>query len=50
MPRAVRYVEVFGRELRVTNLDKVLFPAADGEQPVTKREFIRYSAPDGPRP
>ena len=36
--------EVFGRELRLTNLDKVLFPAADGQPPVTKREFVRYAA------
>jgi bifunctional non-homologous end joining protein LigD len=36
--------EVFGRKLRLTNLDKVLFPARPGEEPVTKREFIRYSA------
>ena len=36
--------EVFGRRLRLTNLDKVLFPPADGQPPVTKREFIRYSA------
>jgi bifunctional non-homologous end joining protein LigD len=36
--------EVFGRRLRVTNLDKVLFPARAGEAPVTKREFIRYAA------
>jgi bifunctional non-homologous end joining protein LigD len=36
--------EAFGRQLRLTNLDKVLFPAADGQPPVTKREFIRYSA------
>jgi bifunctional non-homologous end joining protein LigD len=35
---------VFDRELRVTNLDKVLFPARPGEQPVTKRAFIRYAA------
>ena len=35
---------VFGRQLRLTNLDKVLFPAADGQPPVTKREFIRYAA------
>jgi bifunctional non-homologous end joining protein LigD len=33
-----------GRELRLTNLDKVLFPARDGERPVTKREFVRYHA------
>jgi len=36
--------EVFGRRLRLTHLDKVLFPAADGQPPVTKREFIRYAA------
>ncbi len=35
---------VFGRELRLTNLDKDLFPARAGEPPVTKRELIRYSA------
>ena len=36
--------EVYGRKLRLTNLDKVLFPARPGEAPVTKREFIRYAA------
>jgi bifunctional non-homologous end joining protein LigD len=35
---------VFARELKVTNLDKVLFPARAGEDPVTKRELLRYSA------
>jgi bifunctional non-homologous end joining protein LigD len=35
---------VFGRELRVTNLDKVLFPARPGEEPVTKRHLLRYTA------
>jgi bifunctional non-homologous end joining protein LigD len=33
--------EVFGRHLKVTNLDKVLFP---GDPPVTKRELLAYSA------
>lgn len=33
--------EVFGRSLKVTNLDKVLFP---GEPPVTKRELLAYTA------
>jgi bifunctional non-homologous end joining protein LigD len=28
----------------VTTLDKVMFPARDGEEPVTKREFIGYAA------
>jgi bifunctional non-homologous end joining protein LigD len=36
--------EVFGRSLKVTNLDKVLFPGRDGEDPVTKRELLRYTA------
>ncbi len=36
--------EAFGRKLRLTNLDKVLFPARPAEAPVTKREFIRYAA------
>ena len=36
--------EVFGRQLRVTNLEKVLFPGAGGQPPVTKRELIRYAA------
>ncbi|HEX3920756.1 MAG TPA: DNA polymerase ligase N-terminal domain-containing protein [Streptosporangiaceae bacterium] len=36
--------EVFGRRLKVTNLDKVLFPARPGEDPVTKREFLAYTA------
>jgi bifunctional non-homologous end joining protein LigD len=39
---------VHGRRLRVTNLDKVLFPARDGEAPVTKRDLVRYAAQIGP--
>ena len=35
---------VFGRDLRVTNLDKVLFDARQGEAPVTKRDLLRYTA------
>ncbi|GIH16225.1 non-homologous end-joining DNA ligase LigD [Rugosimonospora africana] len=35
---------VYGRELRVTNLDKVLFPGRTGEEPVTKRDLLRYAA------
>jgi bifunctional non-homologous end joining protein LigD len=35
---------IFDRELRVTNLDKVLFPALPGVEPVTKRDFLRYAA------
>jgi bifunctional non-homologous end joining protein LigD len=35
---------VFGRELSLTNLDKVLFPPRDGEEPVTKRELVGYAA------
>ncbi|WP_109471041.1 non-homologous end-joining DNA ligase [Ornithinimicrobium cavernae] len=40
--------EVYGRSLRLTNLDKVLFPAREGEEAVTKREFIRYAAQIAP--
>jgi bifunctional non-homologous end joining protein LigD len=40
--------QVLGRELKVTNLDKVLFPARDEEQPVTKRDFLRYAAQIAP--
>ncbi len=36
--------EVLGRRLKVTNLDKVLFPAGDDGEPVTKRELVRYAA------
>jgi bifunctional non-homologous end joining protein LigD len=39
---------IFGRELRVTNLDKVLFPARPGEDPVTKRDLLRYAAQIAP--
>ncbi|MDQ4132047.1 MAG: non-homologous end-joining DNA ligase [Actinomycetota bacterium] len=37
-----------GRELKLTNLDKVLFPAGDDGQPVTKRDLIRYHAQVAP--
>ena len=37
-----------GREVKLTNLDKVLFPARPGEKPVTKRELIRYYTTVGP--
>jgi bifunctional non-homologous end joining protein LigD len=40
--------ELQGRELRLTNLDKVLFPARRDEQPVTKRDLVRYAAQVGP--
>jgi bifunctional non-homologous end joining protein LigD len=33
-----------GRELALTNLDKVLFPGTDGEDELTKRDLIRYHA------
>jgi bifunctional non-homologous end joining protein LigD len=36
--------EVFGRRLRLTNLDKELFGGRDDEAPVTKRELIGYTA------
>src|SRR5215469_1741045 len=40
--------DVFGRQLKLTNLDKELFPGREGETPVTKRELIRYSAQIAP--
>ncbi|HWF80910.1 MAG TPA: DNA polymerase ligase N-terminal domain-containing protein [Streptosporangiaceae bacterium] len=40
--------DVFGRELKLTNLDKELFPGRDGEPPISKRELIRYSAQIAP--
>src|SRR3954454_5560155 len=40
--------ELQGRELRLPNLDKVLFPARPGDAPVTKRDLIRYAAQIGP--
>jgi bifunctional non-homologous end joining protein LigD len=39
---------VFGRDLRLTNLDKELFPARPGEPPVSKRELVRYAAQIAP--
>ena len=39
---------LFGRELRVTNLDKVLFPPRPGEGAVTKRDLLRYTAQMAP--
>ncbi len=33
-----------GREVKLTNLDKVLFPARDDDGPVTKRDVVRYYA------
>lgn len=39
---------VCGRELKLTNLDKVLFPGTDAEPAVTKRDLIRYHACIGP--
>jgi bifunctional non-homologous end joining protein LigD len=35
---------VFGRDLRLTNLDKELFPGRAGALAVTKRELLRYAA------
>jgi bifunctional non-homologous end joining protein LigD len=39
---------LFGRELRVTNLGKVLFPPRPGEEAVTKRDLLRYTAQIAP--
>lgn len=35
---------VQGREVALTNLEKVLFPARDGQAPVTKRELVGHYA------
>jgi bifunctional non-homologous end joining protein LigD len=40
--------QVFGRELRLTNLDKEMFPARPGEPPVSKRDLVRYAAQIAP--
>jgi len=40
--------ELQGRELALTNLDKVLFPSRGKEPPITKRELIRYYASTAP--
>ena len=36
--------EVGGLEVKLTNLDKVLFPALPGGAPVTKRDLVRHHA------
>ncbi|MBV9821302.1 MAG: ATP-dependent DNA ligase [Actinobacteria bacterium] len=36
--------EIFGRTLKVTNLDKVLFEGSAEHEPITKREFLDYAA------
>jgi bifunctional non-homologous end joining protein LigD len=43
LPAAGRW-EIFGRELKVTNLDKVLFAGSAEHPDITKREFLRYTA------
>ncbi len=40
--------EVHGQEVRLTNLTKALFPGREGEQPVTKRDLVRYYATMAP--
>ncbi|GAB3278720.1 non-homologous end-joining DNA ligase [Parasphingorhabdus pacifica] len=39
---------VAGHDLKLTNLDKVLFPVGGDEEPVTKRELIAYYASVAP--
>jgi bifunctional non-homologous end joining protein LigD len=36
--------ELQGREVKLSNLDKVLFPGRGDEPPVTKRDLVRYHA------
>jgi len=40
--------QVAGHEVRLTNLDKVLFPADEGHPALTKRDLIRYYVWIGP--
>jgi bifunctional non-homologous end joining protein LigD len=40
--------QVAGHEVRLTNLDKVLFPAGDGHPALMKRDLIRYYVWIGP--
>ncbi|HET9829960.1 MAG TPA: DNA polymerase ligase N-terminal domain-containing protein [Nocardioidaceae bacterium] len=40
--------EIFGRSLKVTNLDKELFPGRNEEASVTKRELLGYAAAIAP--
>ncbi len=39
---------VLGREIALTNLDKILFPPGEDGIPVTKRDLVRYFASIGP--
>ncbi|MDQ1744022.1 MAG: bifunctional non-ous end joining protein LigD [Pseudonocardiales bacterium] len=39
---------VFGRELKLTNLDKALFEGSADSAPITKREFLAYTAQIAP--
>lgn len=41
-------VEVEGHAIRVTSLDKILWPAGNGEPPITKGEMLAYYATVGP--
>lgn len=40
--------EVGGREVALTNLDKVILPGDDARRPVTKRDLVRYYASMAP--
>jgi len=40
--------EIYGHKVKLTNLGKELFPGREGNQPVTKRELIRYAAQIAP--
>jgi bifunctional non-homologous end joining protein LigD len=40
--------ELGGHQLRLTNLDKVLFPGRDGGAPLTKRDLVRHHATMAP--
>ncbi|MFN8024580.1 MAG: DNA polymerase ligase N-terminal domain-containing protein [Acidimicrobiales bacterium] len=44
LPRSGGRWHLGAHELRVTNLDKVVFPASDGHGAVTKRDLVRHYA------
>ncbi len=47
-PKANIVIDVAGESIKLTNLDKVFWPAHRDEPPLTKRELIRYYAAVAP--
>ena len=42
MPAPATEIEAGGRAVRVSNPDRVIFPAADGTEPITKLQVVEY--------